>query len=464
MSLLDINGDPLPDGAIARLGTTRFRGPDGFHKRLLRWHGPHLLAGGRSSAWLLDCSGHVLWKRPLPDLSGVAASPDGQIIAVCQGTYPGRITLLDAETFAPRAVLAEDLEHPLSIRFSPQGDRLVVKCYHAYRHFLLDGSPDPDTSWRPEDTGSEPSPDGRSIAHVPTIHGYEPLIVLVDSKTGATAAAPEGLSGAVGKVAFCPDGAIFTHSRDWIAAIWEPDGALRWRTETVARDAVLDTVAGVVLHSTTYQAPVEVVDVKTGDHLRTLGHPGLPRDFDPALGASLVNGPGCLQMITADGTIRYEASGNTGIWRDVHGGRMLSRSHVSSVQDLHAPGLPELGSYKTQRTSSGALTPDGVVALFGGDTGVLSARDAITGARLWKRKVSKMRLTVARVSWGGTMLALGDSKGQVMLVDLVMKKVTRTWAGHEGSIEALAFSADDTRLVSGARDTTALVWSLVQRS
>jgi WD40 repeat protein len=82
---LDAAGDPLPDGAVARLGTARFR-------------------TGES-------------------LGVVAMSPDGKVLAVCGDDWV--IRLLDATTGKPLRRIEYDTLPP-SLTFSPDGKQLAV--------------------------------------------------------------------------------------------------------------------------------------------------------------------------------------------------------------------------------------------------------------------------------------------------------------------------------------------------
>jgi WD40 repeat protein len=48
----------------------------------------------------------------------------------------------------------------------------------------------------------------------------------------------------------------------------------------------------------------------------------------------------------------------------------------------------------------------------------------------------------------------------VHLLDVATGKERHTFAGHQGSVCSLAFSADGKKLVSGGADTTLLVWDM----
>lgn len=142
---VDASGDPLPDGAVARLGTLRFRtgrmggasgiafGADG--KQLLSAHatdaihvwdpvtgresrrldapqyctglgstsdGKRLFAIGMSEVWAWDLAANppaVLWKvrKPKNIRGNVEVSPDGRVVA-CGTEGKGEVSLLDAAT------------------------------------------------------------------------------------------------------------------------------------------------------------------------------------------------------------------------------------------------------------------------------------------------------------------------------------------------------------------------------
>jgi RNA polymerase sigma factor (sigma-70 family) len=83
----DLNGDPLPPGAIARLGTIRFRVPAGTSSITFLPGDTTLLAlgGGSVSTWDVS-TGKQLKRYECPGGSGsYALTPDGKTLAV--GTY-----------------------------------------------------------------------------------------------------------------------------------------------------------------------------------------------------------------------------------------------------------------------------------------------------------------------------------------------------------------------------------------
>ncbi len=103
-----------------------------------------------------------------------------------------------------------------------------------------------------------------------------------------------------------------------------------------------------------------------------------------------------------------------------------------------------------------AFSPDAVVS--GGHDGTV---------RVWRPKrkaqiLGKRRgavLAVA-VSPDGKTVAAGGFDGVITLLDVSAGKERARWTGHKTWVNALAFSADRARLVSGSSDGTARVWNV----
>jgi WD40 repeat protein len=60
----------------------------------------------------------------------------------------------------------------------------------------------------------------------------------------------------------------------------------------------------------------------------------------------------------------------------------------------------------------------------------------------------------------GQWLAFTHQEGEIILVETLTGKEIQKLRGHQGFITSLAFSPDNRRLLSGGRDTTALLWSI----
>jgi WD40 repeat protein len=61
----------------------------------------------------------------------------------------------------------------------------------------------------------------------------------------------------------------------------------------------------------------------------------------------------------------------------------------------------------------------------------------------------------------GQWIAFTHQEGEIVLLETMTGKEIQTLHGHQGAISSVAFSPDSRRLLSGGRDTTALLWSVL---
>jgi WD40 repeat protein len=61
----------------------------------------------------------------------------------------------------------------------------------------------------------------------------------------------------------------------------------------------------------------------------------------------------------------------------------------------------------------------------------------------------------------GQWIAFTHQEGEIVLLETMTGKEIHTLHGHQGFISSVAFSPDSRRLLSGGRDTTALLWSVL---
>jgi WD40 repeat protein len=123
--LTDLYGDPLPDGAIARLGTIRLRHSEHIDELIFAPKGNFLASISSGATRLWDTrTGKLLRQLPEPVRPEcLVFSPDGQYLIVSPGE--GSIRIEAAESGKEIRRLAVDKESYTCIACSPNGQRLV---------------------------------------------------------------------------------------------------------------------------------------------------------------------------------------------------------------------------------------------------------------------------------------------------------------------------------------------------
>ncbi|MEX0716443.1 MAG: c-type cytochrome domain-containing protein [Planctomycetaceae bacterium] len=140
-------------------------------------------------------------------------------------------------------------------------------------------------------------------------------------------------------------------------------------------------------------------------------------------------------------------------------GEQVARLTDPALLDLEYEGRPMYGPGSTHRdfVHSLAFSPDGNLLATGGYRVV----------KLWERRPNALRAelpldSAARavaVDPAGKVAAIASGK-TVRLWNLADGKPGHAFAGHEGDVTGIAFSADGSRLVTGADDKTLRVWSV----
>ncbi|HJZ56606.1 MAG TPA: sigma-70 family RNA polymerase sigma factor [Gemmataceae bacterium] len=222
----DVPCDPLPAGAVARLGSDRWRHEGEAASMAFSPDGKTLAVLSKNAGavtFFETATGKVLHRLTAPDGSAaptlVAFSPDGTVFA-CQ-VPNGTVHLWDARTMKrvrslePPATLG-GLGAPPAIRFSPDGKYLAAIAGD-HRLVLWDvarGTPAVGVRW--EKLGNPSfacSPDGSLLA----VAAIEPVVQLFDTRTGQFVRGFDPDQRFALCLAFSPDGkTIATGGKDLI--------------------------------------------------------------------------------------------------------------------------------------------------------------------------------------------------------------------------------------------------------
>jgi WD40 repeat protein len=112
---------------------------------------------------------------------------------------------------------------------------------------------------------------------------------------------------------------------------------------------------------------------------------------------------------------------------------------------------------------SAALSPSGKTVAYGGRWGDAGVLDGDTG----KRIVELIKLTnpVGDVMYSaaGKMLAAGTDDSTIYLWNTENYQSFTTFQGHQGYVNGVSFSPDETLLISGSHDKRIGIWSIAEQ-
>jgi WD40 repeat protein len=440
----DLHGDPLPAGALARLGTVRLRHGDGVWSVALSPAGDVLVSGSGSfdptvRLWKIPSGAEV--KRlqaypPFPTVTGgvlaVALSPDGRTIAAATyGRNRNPIFLWDAHTGATRHVLRGHREGVLAVAFSPDGKALASASYDQTVR-LWDPASGGEVRTLAGHQGSAYavafSPDGTVLAS----GGDDRAVRLWDVRTGKATARLEGHKGAVLSVAFARDRPLLASSGgDGTVRLWDPVAARESRTLTGHRGDVSSVALspdGRLLASASRDGTVRLWDVARGAELRRL--PADRLDFSSV-------------AFSADGKRLAAGALSNGIccW------------DVASGAELFPPQGHRAWVLSLQYSPDGALLAsggaDGTVRLW--DPGTYTERRRIAVPGNWVRDLA--------FTPDGKTLAVADGESAFALREVGSGKPLRWFPGHKGGVTWAAFAPDGQTVAAVAGDGKVHLWN-----
>jgi WD40 repeat protein len=473
----DYNGDPLPEGAIARLGLGRLHHPGGVNCLAFSPDGKILATGGNDRLIRLWDAGTGKELRRLTGhqapVTRVAFSPDGKTLA--SGSYDKTVRFWDVLTGRQSSKLTTPAGIVTALAFSPDGKALATGSDKS-SSFGVDGKPVSGSDDECRSIYLWETVTGKELRHWAAHRGG--TFSLAFSSDGK-ALASGGSSGRADRKDVPTD--------DYGIAIWDPATGKKL-TQCAGHADVARTVIfspdGKSLASAGLdkgQGPsISLWDASTGKRSRSLGEG--PIGFDPISvsfapdGKSLAAGgrSSVRNWGVADGkllwsipdtglsVVAFSPDGKT-LAIAVESGRIRLWDVASRKDRLAPPG-------KDENITSLAIAPDSKTVVTGSYEGT---------ARVWELATGKpvREFRDEGGPWGGNVIfdvALSPD-GKTLALSHVGEAGITLWdvaggrragriSGPEYRVLSLAFSPDGKTMLAGGLDDTAIhLWDMGTR-
>ncbi|KAJ7150705.1 WD40-repeat-containing domain protein [Mycena filopes] len=448
-----------------------------------------------SASMMFGCTPHLY-------ISALAAaSPDSGLISRWQARFPG----IPSVTSHPAATTASELESRLrSVRFLQEGNQILTGTSDGIVRIWEVATATQLVCAFIGHKGTVRSVDFREEGF-PILSGSDDHTVRVwDPSTGEELHRLLGHDSAVHSVAFSSDGSrAISGSANGVVLIWNPTngeqlGRLTGHEEKV--NSIVFSASGLYIISGSNDETARIWEVSTGQEVRRLTGNGpvtaVAFSADDSLvttGSGLVGGTVDVWDF-ATGKHRHELTGHqtsvSCIAFSQDGMRvMASADSTVRVWQLSTSPPPILLESNGVATQSVAFSPDGLSAI--------SSSSGKTDVRLWEvttgRQLGRLSLDtladpdivkdavgfspkgfprtflppIVDGSASANRLVVSPDRSLVVSIsdsimhvwNLSSKKCLRQLIGHHKNINAVAFSLDGTRVISGSDDATLRVWN-----
>ena len=485
---VDRQGDKLPDGVLARLGTIRWRHGDSI-TFLAFPNADTLLTVSREGGRLWNrATGKEIRRFDLPPDKGLALPQPGIAVApIAFGRGPGaRVALTpDGKIFAAvanNAVQLWDVDTGKEIRqlkgpangiadllFSPDGKALAIVASDRGIHLVKTENGEEIRQIRPtmpkgpvrivavangssENVGLAFSHDGKILASVEVEITQQKTAVylkLTDLETGKEVRKTE-INDGVTSIAFSPDGKFLAHGSGAKVLLCEADTGKEIRTLKVGANGVTTLAFSADSKALAARGDDQVVrlwDTTTGKSMHELGEP-----VYQAAGRNNF----FIFGVSAGAETRNLAFSRDGKTVGVAGGQSPRFFNVSTGKEQ-----PLAGGHRSA-VSALAITPDGKIMISRGADRIIRRWNARTGEELSQFPEPIGTVGVA-ISPDGKLIAFAKADNTIRIHSTETGKELHKSKGHRNGVAVLAFSADSKTVASrGSNDNTIHLFDLVK--
>jgi WD40 repeat protein len=426
--------DPLPEGAVERLGTTRMRFSVSDLCYLPDGRGV-LAVGGRVEIW--DLAGGELQAKHQLSTSGivsVVASKDGSALLLADSS--GRVHEWDVEGKEVLHSWTTKQSGLCRARYSPDEKRI-----------LTTGSSPPTLKEWELATGRE------LIAVAGGMHSFREGIYGPDGKT----AVADGSNGSGPLLAHydLSDGKLlkewlndyYTHARS--LALSADGKRLLVGSRHKATEWLLDGYKLLKTYTGHHgHAVVSIAYSKDPNRILTGSRDGSIRHWNRTEGNVL------LRWCPHAGHVTHMAVSPDGQWVLSYGSGMVAQTSLET-------GEPRIGwDRHDQAVQAVAFLPDGRHVVSGSSDGTLRVWDTTSGQCLRTIPGAQLGAYAVAVSPDGSRAAAGCKDGVLREFHLTDGSLLRELEGHLGYVRSAAYTPDGTRLLSSAGDGSIRVWAL----